>query len=190
VSDFTLTARSPLQGFDKDINGVRIVELPEFALVSIAVGDGQVKSLATKMKAAFGLALPAAGKTTSSKDYSLISSAAGQWLLRFAHQGPADPSAMVREKLGAGPAITDQTGNWVQVEVSGPRAVEALERVCPLNLQDAAFDKGCAGRTSMEHLGAIICRLSTQQTYLLMSASSSATSFAHALEVSAINIGA
>lgn len=187
MPDFSLSARSPLQGYDKDFAGVRIAETPGFALVSIATSPANKAALAASVKKAFGLALPDGGALTSKGGFTLVSSAADQWLLRFEHSDDTDPSVSVRSKLGAGPAITDQSDNWVQVEVSGPRSFETLERICPLDLSDTSFAKGSVGRTSMEHLGTIICKQASKDTYLLMSASSSAKSFLHALQVSAKN---
>ena len=79
--------------------------------------------------------------------------------------------------------ITDQSSNWVFCELSGTGVLSALERICPLDLSDAAFPVGAYARTVMEHMGAAILRLS-DEVYLLISAGSSAKSFAHALEQS------
>jgi heterotetrameric sarcosine oxidase gamma subunit len=187
VPDYTLSARSPLNGYDHDFAGARIAETPGFALVSIATNPANKSTLAVSVKKAFGLALPDGGTSASKGAYTLISSAADQWLLRFAHSDGTDPSVLVRTKLGTGPAVTDQSDNWVQVEVSGPRATETLERICPLDLNEQVFTKGRVGRTSMEHLGTIICKQADDGTFLLMSASSSAQSFLHAIQVSAKN---
>ena len=69
------------------------------------------------------------------------------------------------------------------LELAGPGAIAALERICPLDLHDSAFPVGAAGRTTMEHMSAVIIRTGPD-TFLLLSASSSGMSFLHALETS------
>ena len=58
-----------------------------------------------------------------------------------------------------------------------------LERLCPLDLHESAFPVGAAQRTVMEHMGAVILREGTDE-FLLLSASSSAASFLHAVKTS------
>ena len=88
--------------------------------------------------------------------------------------------------LGGGFYTTDQSDVWVTLELSGAGARRALERICPLDLMPESFGIGAAARTTMEHLGTIIIR-NDADSFLLMSASSSAQSFLHALETSIIN---
>lgn len=188
VPDLALTARSPLAGYDEDFGGVRIAETPGFALVSIATSEANKAALKKDVAKAYGLTLPDGDKSAAKGAVTFISSAASQWLLRFPHSDRADPSADVRAKLGGQPSITDQSDNWVQIEISGDRSTDVLERICPLDLSDQNFTAGSAGRTSMEHLGAIIQRSTKGDKFLLLSASSSARSFLHALQVSVRNV--
>ena len=62
-----------------------------------------------------------------------------------------------------------------------PDTLAALERLCPLDL--ARVPTRGSGRTVMEHMGALVVRTS-EDGFLLMSASSTAGSFLHALETS------
>ena len=103
-------------------------------------------------------------------------------MLAFPHATP-DANASVQAKLNGTGYTTDQTDNWVILEVSGKATLSALERLCPLNLDLDAFPVGASGRTVMEHMGALIVRTG-EDSFLLMSASSSAKSFAHAVELS------
>ena len=67
------------------------------------------------------------------------------------------------------------------------RAEEALRRLCPIDLAGAQFPLNASARTVMEHMGAIVVRVSVD-SFLLLSASSSAKSFWHAVEVSMKNV--
>ena len=71
-------------------------------------------------------------------------------------------------------------------EISGKGVRRALERICSLNLGPTVFEIDAAARTSMEYLGTIIIR-NDEDSFLLMSASSSANSFLNAVEKSIEN---
>ena len=93
----------------------------------------------------------------------------------------------LEQKLAGIAYTTDQTHVWVALDIGGPATLTALERICPVDLDISAFDIGAVARTSMEHLGVIITRI-TKTNFRLFSASSSAGSFLHALETSIENI--
>jgi sarcosine oxidase subunit gamma len=101
-------------------------------------------------------------------------------MLIFPHALP-DAERVVEGKLGGAGYTTDQSDSWVVLEISGPDTLAALERLCPLNT--ATMPENGYGRTTMEHMGAAILRLADDR-FLLMSASSSARSFLHAVETS------
>ena len=84
-------------------------------------------------------------------------------------------------KLDGKGYTTDQTDAWVVLEISGPDTMAAMERLCPLDL--ASFETGTSGRTVMEHMGAFVVKIEDNR-FWLMSASSSAASFLHAVETS------
>ena len=71
--------------------------------------------------------------------------------------------------------------------MSGTGVRVALERICPLDLDDQAFPEGRVARTAMEHLSVIILR-DGPDSFLLMSPRSSARSFRHAVELSVENV--
>ena len=76
---------------------------------------------------------------------------------------------------------------WVMLEISGPKSREALARLCTLDLHADTFAEGEVARTMMEHLGVIILR-NAPDSFILLSARSSAKSFLHAVETSIDNI--
>ena len=98
-----------------------------------------------------------------------------------------DAEEMVSKHTKKALYLTDQTDVWSGLEVSGPLALAALERICPIDLHDDAFAIGDAARTVMEYLGVLIIR-TDDEAYLLLSASSSAGSFLHMLETSIRNV--
>lgn len=181
MAEYTLEAKSPLAGYAERFGTLHLAERTGFGLVSLAVPLGGDKPAAAALKKAWGLAAPAPGRSVVAKDGTrLIWSGPDQLLALFDHPGHG-AEARVAEATGGAFHTTDQSDNWVALSLAGPGARAALERLCPLDLHDDAFPVDAAGRTVMEHMGAFIVR-EAEDDYLLMSASSSARSFLHAVE--------
>ena len=182
-----LDATSPLNGYVREFDGVSLAEVTGHALVSIATLLGGEKALNTALKAAFGVEAPAGGQSVlGKKDTRLISSGADQCLALFPHAGH-DGEATVAKALKGKAYTTEQTDAWVILKIEGPRSRAALARFCPLDLHPDAFAENQAARTVMEHMSAVIIRTGDDSFHLL-SASSSAGSFLHGVETSIQNI--
>lgn len=179
-----LQTRSPLDGFDHDFAGTRLREVTPLALVAIAEPMRGKAKLKAAVKSAYGCAMPSATKSVLSKDGKtrIVSMQPDQYFALFETKNP-DAEGLVRKALGDAGYYTDQTHSWTAVELSGPKALEALERICPIDLHHSVFPLNASARTTMEHMGATIIRTG-KESYLLMSASSSAISFLHAVETS------
>ena len=183
-----MTPLSPLRGFDQTIGALRIEEVTDRALVSVATPLDGDKPVAAAIKKAYKCAMPEPGKSVVSPtdNARLIWMAPGQIFVSF--DGVEHwPERHVAGLLGDAGYYVNQTDAWVCLRVSGPAAIDALERICPVDLHPERFGVDAAERTGMEHMGALIIR-EAETSYLLMSASSSARSFLHAVETSAHNI--
>ena len=177
---YTLEAAPVLGRADVIIGKNRIVERDDLALVSIATPQDGEDALAKALKAGWGLSQPAPTISTTNGEARAVRTAYDQLLLIFPHATP-DANALVQSKLGGAGYTTDQTDVWVVLEISGPDTLSALERLCPLDV--ASFPEHGSGRTVMEHMGAMAVRIAADR-FLLLSASSSARSFLHAVETS------
>ena len=181
-----LTAEPFLGGHALDLGDVAVAEVTDIAIVSIATPLGGGEALAGAVQTTWGCAMPAPRGATSSSDGSvtLIFSTPDQTL---AILPGVDGLAVtdVAAKLGDAGYYTEQTDNWVGLRVSGAKAITALERICPLDL--ALMPVGGAERTVMEQLGVFIMR-EAEDRFLLLSGSSSAKSFLHAVELSMRNV--
>ncbi len=185
--DFKLTSAPPLAGYDQEFDGVHLNAPADLAIVSFALPLGQDAAAKKAIKAAYGVALPEVGHTISTKDGAilLVRLSLDQGFVLFAHPTP-DAEPHVSRLLKGAVYTTDQTDVWAALGLSGPRSRTVLERICPIDLHPGAFAEGAAARTSMEHLGTLIIRTNAD-TFLLLSASSSAKSFLHAVETSIHN---
>lgn len=183
MSEFTLTAASPLGGHAAHFDGAELAEVTDRALVSFAVPLAGGDTFA----AALGIALPAPGHTARSGEEMLLMGLGPDQGLAMLPLGEGPTVEALRARLGGLAYLTEQTDAWVILRLMGPKALAALERICPVDLHLEAFPEGRVARTVMEHLGAIVLR-EGPESFLLMSASSSARSFLHAVETSLRNV--
>ncbi|NRB02554.1 MAG: sarcosine oxidase subunit gamma [Rhodobacteraceae bacterium] len=180
MAEITLVAKSPLAGHDLTIAGTRLRELPDVALTSFSVPLGAEAAFDAALKSDFGVARPAPTTSTAAGDMRALPLAADQILVMH-------PEGAAAKALSKAAYSTEQTSNWCCVEISGPLAHAAMERLCPLDLHPDVFPRDAAARTTMEHMGALIIRTGSD-SFVVLSASSSARSFWHALEVSLKNV--
>ena len=174
MSDFTLISAPPLAGFDRRF-GETVLKAPkDLAIVSIALPLGGEDGAKKAIKSAFGIALPNVGVSDVASDHSaaIMRLANDQAFVLFPCPTP-DAERQIAGKLKGAAYTTDQTDAWCALELSGPLARAALERICMIDLHPDAFAVNAIARTVMEHMGAIIVR-TADDTYLLLSASSSA----------------
>jgi methylglutamate dehydrogenase subunit D len=188
VPDYTLTASTPLDGYSRDFVGVSINEVNERAIVSIAVPKDGEKDLTKALVSSYEIELPKAGiSTVSSRDNAvLFSMAQDQYFLLFDYTGNAALS-VVNSHLNDTAYLTDQSDSYVMIRVSGTNSHRLLERICPIDIHPSVFPVGAVARTIMEHLGTTILH-DDEDSFLLLSARSSAHSFLDAIETSAVNI--
>ena len=192
----SLTAQSPLGGYNKIVDGTSLIEVTGLSMVSVAPLAGS--------QAAFQRAIAKLFKTdksdspkpsatmaldqTSKQLCILMPSAQNQWFLCFDDDGtnPIDAAKkLIGKRLSKQMAMTDQSDSWVILALSGPQSGQTLARICPIDCSVSAMPIGTTARTSMEHLGAIITRRPDegdhQPCFWLLSARSSAASFLHAI---------
>ena len=189
MADFTLTAEPFLGRFEQHYDDVKLREIYDVAVVSAAIPLRKLTAAKKAVRVAFGVDLPEVGLSALSQDSAMR-------ILRLGTDQAFVVFPRAQQDTGAEPHIadllgdvfytTDQSDVWVTLEMSGAGARRALERICPLNIAPDTFKVGAVARTSMEHLGTIIIRTG-EDNFLLLSASSSAQSFLHALETSIIN---
>lgn len=60
--------------------------------------------------------------------------------------------------LDGAAAVTDQSGGWAGLSLTGPGAVAVLARLVAVDLRPAAFPVGRALRTGLNHMAAILRR--------------------------------
>ena len=183
-----LTRESFLGGYKRTFESAELVEATGLSLVFVAEPLGGRSELERALAGKFGLRLPAPGASSLSDNGKarMIWLATGQFLIVF-ESGEFPETRRIAEELGDSAHVGEQTDNWVGLRLSGAAAEEVLERICPVNIAKEAFPVGSVARTAMEHMGAIAIR-EANDGFLLLSSSSSAKSFLHAVQTSLENI--
>ena len=180
-----LSATSSLDGYDKEIGTIRLREISNQSLIAMAIPLGEETKFKNSIKNIFRLKMPSPNKSVKNKDTRILSTQPDQIFVLTKRTD--DPEKSMAIEFDGSAYITDQTDAWVILEISGSSSREALERICQLDLDKEIFQLDSMARTSMEHMSAIIIR-KADDTFYLMSASSSAKSFLHAVELSAQHV--
>lgn len=188
MPELQLKALPLLGGFRTVIGETELKELAELTIVSIAIPQHGEEALTSAIAEAYGASMPPPGESTLSTNGKLRF----LWTARdqlFVLIDEACPNAAdgVSEKLAGKAYTTQQTDNWITLRLAGNKAREALGRICRIDLHPSVFPQGRVARTVMEHMGVIILH-ELADTFLLLSASSTANSFVHAVETSLQNV--
>ena len=150
--------------------------------------DGD-EAFAAALAGGLGAVRPVPGESTLGSRLAtrVLGMQPDQVFILFESPDPDQAVLTVAGALGSAAYVTDQSDSWAMLRMSGTGVRVALERICPLDLDDQAFPEGRVARTAMEHLSVIILR-DGADSFLLMSPRSSARSFRHAVELSVENV--
>lgn len=181
MGNISLKARSALNEAAFNYAGFSIRERSDIKLLSVAATSVQKATASSALQAQCGVNWPDIMQSTSQSNTHCLGLQAEQVFILSQHSD--DEHTALAKNLAEQCVVTDQSDSWVTLEVSGERTRDVLERICPIDLNEATFSDGCVARTTMEHLGVIIFRQG--ESYLMLSARSSADSFLHSLTQSA-----
>ncbi len=142
-----LIAKSALEGQGAlTLSGVTLAEASVGPVTSIAIYPGGAKAVAKALKP-MGLTFPEPNFWAAKGAARIVWTGRDQAFLL----GVAAPEV-------EGAALTDQSGGWAVLTVSGPGAVEALMRLVPVDLRLAAFPVGRAVRAPLNHMNMVLIR--------------------------------
>lgn len=189
MTELQLKAQSAFSKQPHGFDGIAIAAVEDIAIVSLATPLGGADALASSIQSAFGVATPTVGSSimTRTNPTRFVRLAQDQMFALFQHPASGRPLDVMASTLGQAAYLTDQSDSWAALRIHGPKCRAALERICALDLHEDQFPPHSIARTMMEHLSVILICEGTE-TYLLLSARSSADSFLHAIETSARNV--
>ena len=190
MADFSLKAEPFLGSYHKNFGALSLSEVTDRAIFSLAIPLGLETEVSNKIKSEFDINTPAIGRAAETRDGLITMLRLGvDQLFCFidSEQETNRAHAEFSSRLGGCVYTTDQSDVWVSLMLSGNEVRKVLERICPIDLHPSKFTVSCFARTVMEHLGTIVYHHS-DNGFTLMSASSSAKSFLHAIETSIENV--
>lgn len=197
MADRKVPGRSPLAGLATPQRlgvpapdpGVRIREIADFAAIAIIAKRGRAGEVTAILSRHVGGSVGDTAKRAGSGDLSVTGTAPGQWLA--VGRGPDGQSQLqaLRADLGGGAAVTDQGDGRVLLEVTGPRARDALAKGVTIDLDAMAFKAGDAAQTSAAHIGLQIALIDESPAFEILSARSTAESLWSWLVASAAEYG-
>lgn len=114
------------------------------AITSLAPFPGQIKAVDKALKP-LGLSFPAPGTTAAKGAARIVWTGPDQ---AFVIGAPAP------EVKGAA-AVTDQSGGWSALRLSGLGLADVMARLCPLDFRPAHFPPGQAARAQLGHMNAV-----------------------------------
>ncbi len=183
--DKKISPTTPLSGLHSVIGNVTLKEVnPEIFCISIP--KKMDKKVTSEFKRILKFDVPIIGQSSLNKNSTirLIKNSLDQFFILFEKNSEV---AGVIKSLEKDFYITEQSDAWVGIKIFGKSSHNCLERICPLDLSAESFGVNTAVRTLMEHLNVLIIK-TAEDSFLLLSASSSANSFLSAVETSAQNI--
>ena len=185
---FKLYPKNPIGFETENIGDLILKEITNYAIVSLAIPDKNKKVLSKSIFSYYRLHMPDVGKSSISviDDTRILGNQPSQYFIIF-QTNNINPKLHIEKTTKELGYLTDQSDSWSLIKLTGIKSKNALARICPINLNDEAFKINDVARTSMEYIGVIIIKL-TSNEFLLLSPRSSAHSFYHSIKTSAENI--
>jgi sarcosine oxidase subunit gamma len=151
-----LTARCSVGGdapWQAVFGDLRIVEQAGMRFTALAQRAGDDAALRDRIIAVFGVPLPGAGAVTqTAQGDELLWMGPGQWLVA----SPEDMAGRLEAGLAPAAAVTDQSGGWVCLSLTGKRTPDLLARVCPADVLRLAAGHATRGPV-VQSSGVVIC---------------------------------
>lgn len=172
-----LIAKPALDHAPLNLGGCTLVPMDLGPITSIALFPGKEAAVNKALKP-LGLGFPAPNALSHSGDVLLVWTGRAQAFLI----GAAAPD------LSGLAAVTDQSGGWSALGLSGDKAAEVLMRHVPLDLRLAAFPVGRAVRAPLGHMSAIVVR--SAEGFVILTFRSMARTAWHEIEVAMRSVAA
>ena len=164
-----LIAKTALDGKSVTIGGTTLAERDLGPVTSIAAFPGKLPEVNAGLQT-LGLTFPAPNRFTQTADARLVWTGPDQGFL-IGTPAPANLPA----------AITDQSGGWTALSLTGTVAADALMRLAPLDLHPKAFPPGSAARAPLGHMNMVLIAADHHEFLILIFRSMARTAF-HEIE--------
>ena len=148
---------------------------------SLGISTGQLAGVVAAARG-LGLALPGPGLADLAAEWQALWLGPEQWMVMADITAHEDIAADLLAAFGTAASVTEQTGGWVCLDVSGVALPALFERLCPLDTR--AMQPGSGTRTVIDHLGCYLIRTAPEQ-WRMFGPRSGAACLLHALTMAA-----
>jgi len=164
-----------------------ITERIGVGIATVMAQARKADALSERLAARFGVTPPTGPGCAAKGGVTLVSSGPGVWL---AMQDAADAgfASELGEELTGLASVSDQSGGYALLRISGARVRELLQRGASIDLHPDAFGPGSAAATVIAHIGVIFWQVDTDG-YDIALFRSFASSFWHWLETTVEMLG-
>lgn len=138
--------------------GVIVGERDTLGLATVLVKKARHEALAQRVREHLHIELPAGPYRAAAGKIALLGTGPGVWLATQ-EQGSNALATSLREKIGDLASISDQSDGYAVLRLSGPKVLNTLAKLMPLDLHPRAFAVGTVAATIAAHIGATLWRL-------------------------------
>jgi len=194
MPDPALASRSAFAGFapTRQGSGVLVTDRDALGLATVIARRQQAASLAARVRERYGIDLPQGPRRIQARNVAFAGTAPGAWLASC-EGGPGTFAFEVREAVAGLASVSDQSGGYAVLRLSGPHVRSALRKLLPIDLHPTAFRAGDVAVTIAAHIGVTVWRLADVDgdvpVFELAAFRSMAASLWHAIDQSAAEYG-
>ena len=190
-----LTALGGTAPYDEIIGGIRIVEIADTCLASLAMRRGKAAAFRNAARQALGTGLPAPGQRTATDVRGVIWMGPDQYLVEVETDGAQTDGAQtdgadLADALGiafkTAASITDQSDAFVRFDITGKDVPAMLERLCATDTRQ--MQDGAAVRTPIHHMLCVLVCRDAYTGFSVYGPRSAAQSLHHALTAAAASL--
>ena len=195
-----LTALGGTAPYDEIIGGIRIVEIADTCLASLAMRRGKAAAFRNAARQALGTGLPAPGQRTGTDERGVIWMGPDQYLVEVETDGAQTGGAQTGgaqtdgadlvDALGiafsTAASITDQSDAFVRFDITGKDVPAMLERLCAADTRQMLG--GAAVRTPIHHMLCVLVCRDAYTGFSVYGPRSAAQSLHHALTAAAVSL--
>ena len=185
-----LTALGGTAPYDEIIGGIRIVEIADTCLASLAMRRGKAAAFRNAARQALGTGLPAPGQRTGTDERGVIWMGPDQYLVEVETGGAQTDGADLVDALGiafkTAASITDQSDAFVRFDITGKDVPAMLERLCTADTRQ--MQDGAAVRTPIHHMLCVLVCRDAYTGFSVYGPRSAAQSLHHALTAAAASL--
>ncbi|HWK74454.1 MAG TPA: sarcosine oxidase subunit gamma family protein [Povalibacter sp.] len=138
--------------------GVVVEDRDGLGIATVQARKDRVSDLARRLRERFSIELPVGAVRTTSGNVALAGIGPGAWLATC-ESGANGFAHGLKEGLAGLASVSDQSGGYAVLRLSGPNVRDTLYKLVPVDLHPRIFPVGGVAVTVAAHMGVTLWRL-------------------------------